>query len=161
MALKSRPPQLPLLLDAADPDAAARWCDGAHVPYLGGTLRLRLDTACREALIGSGILQLPLPPEATPRQIQDGAEAWLRKRAAHVIDAAVEIMVRGMARPAPRISFSFAARANWWQIDDKGGLRFHWRLIEQPEAVIIQVVRQALANLPAATTAPDLFGLAA
>lgn len=161
MVMKPRPPQLPLQLDAADPGAAARWCDGAQVPYLGGTLRLRLDTACREAVIGNGVLQLPLPPEATPRQIQDGAEAWLRKRAAHVIDAAVNIMVRGMARPAPRISFSFAARANWWQLDDKGGLRFHWRLIEQSEDTIVQVVRQALANLPATTSEPDLFAMAA
>jgi len=159
--LRTRPPQLPLLLDAADPDAAAVWRDGARVPYFGGTLELRLDTACREALFDRGILHLPLPPEATPRQIQDGAEAWLRKRAAHVIDAAVEILARGMARPAPRICLSFAARANWWQADDKGGLRFHWRLIEQPEAVIIQVVRQALANLPATTPEPDLFAMAA
>lgn len=159
--MRPRPPQLPLLLDAASPDAAARWCDGTRLPYLGGSVTLRLDTACREAMHDGGILHLPLPPEATPRQIQDGAEAWLRTQVADVIDAAVEIVSRGAARPTPRIRFSFAARGNWWQLDGSGGLRFHWRLIEQSEAVIFQAVRQALANLPADTPEPDLFAMAA
>jgi len=159
--MKPRPPQLPLLLDAASPDVAALWREGTCLPYLGGSVALRLDTACREAMFEGGILHLPLPPEATPRQIQDGAEAWLRTQVADVIDAAVEIIARGMARPAPRISFSFAARGNWWQLDAKGGLRFHWRLIEQSEAVIFQAVRQAMANLPADQPEPDLFALAA
>lgn len=153
-------PQLPLQLDAANPDAAARWRDGTCVPYLGGTVTLQLDTACREAMLDGNTLHLPLPPEATPRQIQDAAEAWLRKQVAGVIAAAVGMTARGMARPAPRISFSFAARGNWWQADAHGGLRFHWRLIEQSEAVIVQAVRQALANLPLPATEPDLFALA-
>lgn len=154
-------PQLPLQLDAAAPDAAARWRDGIRVPYLGTSVALQLDTACREAALDGGILHLPLPPEATPRQIRDGTEAWLRAQAAAVIEAAVANVARGMARATPRIGFSFAARGDWWQADGRGGLRFHWRLIEQPEAVIAQVVRQALANLPLPAPEPDLFALAA
>lgn len=159
--MKPRLPQLPLLLDAASPDTTALWRDGTRLPYLGGSVTLRLDTAFREAVREGDILHLPLPPEATPRQIQDGAEAWLRTQVADVIDVAVEIICRGSARPTPRIGFSFAARGNWWQVDGRGGLRFHWRLIEQSEAVIFQAVRQALANLPSSVPEPDLFALAA
>lgn len=154
-------PQLPLQLDVAPPDAAARWCDGVTCAYLGGTVVLSLDTASREAHLEGATLHLPLPPEATPRQIQDGAEAWLRAQAAELIETALANAARSMNRPVPHTKLSFAARANWWQPDAKGGLRFHWRLVEQPEAVLVQVVRQALAGLPLTAAEPDLFALAA
>ncbi len=159
--MKQRPPQLSLLLDAAAPDNAARWRDGANIVYLGDTLSLCLDTGCREALHDGATLHLPLPPEASPRQIQDAAEAWLRRRAAYVIDSELAMAARRGGREVPRHSLSFAARGNWAQPDGKGGLRFHWRLIEQPEPVICQVVVRALAALPFARSDADLFAAVA
>lgn len=159
--MKRRPPQLSLLLDAAAPDAGERWRDGASVDYLGGRLLLCLDTACREALLDTATLHLPLPPEATPRQIQDAAEAWLRRQAERVIGAELVMAARRAARPVPAHALSFAARAGWTQDDGKGGLRFHWRLIEQPEEVIGQVVRRALEALAPVVTESDLFAVAA
>jgi predicted metal-dependent hydrolase len=159
--MRPRPPQLSLLLDAAAPDAGERWRDGASVDYLGGKLTLRLDTACRDALLDASTLHLPLPPEATPRQIQDGAEAWLRRQAGRVIGAELVMAARRAGRPLPAHALSFAARASWAVADGKGGLRFHWRLIEQPEPVIGQVVQRALAELPPIFVEADLFAVAA
>ncbi|MDP2792717.1 MAG: DUF45 domain-containing protein [Sulfurisoma sp.] len=159
--MRPRPPQLSLLLDAAAPDAAARWRDGVSVDYLGGKLTLRLDTACRDALLDGSTLHLPLPPAATPRQIQDGAEAWLRRQAGRVIGAELIMASRRAGRAVPAYALSFASRTSWTQVDDKGGLRFHWRLIEQPEPVIGQVVRRALAELPPVVAEADLFAFAA
>jgi len=155
--MRPRPPQLSLLLDAAAPDAAVRWCDGAGIAYLGGKLTLRLDTACRDALLDGCTLHLPLPPAATPRQIQDGAEAWLRRQAERAIGAELVMAARRAGRPVPPHALSFATRAGWAQADGKGGLRFHWRLIEQPEPVIGQLVQRALAELPAVAEEFDLF----
>lgn len=159
--MRPRPPQLPLQLDAAAPDPAARWRDGAVIDYLGGRVTLCLDTACRDALLDAATLHLPLPPEATPRQIQDGAEAWLRRQAARVIGAELIMAARRAGRAVPAHALSFAGRASWAQADGKGGLRFHWRLIEQPEPVIGQVVRRALAELPPVAAEADLFACAA
>jgi len=159
--MRPRPPQLSLLLDAAVPAAGVRWRDGAGVDYLGGSLTLCLDTACRDALHDGATLHLPLPPEATPRQIQDGAEAWLRRQAALVIGAELVMAARRAARPVPPYALSFAARGNWAAADGKGGLRFHWRLIEQAEPVIGEVVRRALAELPPPVEEGDLFAAAA
>jgi predicted metal-dependent hydrolase len=159
--MRPRPPQLSLLLDAAAPDAAARWHDGVGIDYLGGKVTLCLDTACRDALLDATTLHLPLPPEATPRQIQDGAEAWLRRQAERAIGAELVMAARRSGRPLPAHSLSFAARASWAQADGKGGLRFHWRLIEQPEPVIGQVVQRALAALPPVAAEADLFAAAA
>lgn len=163
--MKQRDPQLALRLDGGEghaDGAAARWHDGASLAYLGATVALRLDNGGgegrREAVLENGTLHLPLPPEASPRQIRDAAEAWLRAQAVRLISAALATESRRLGRPAPEASLSFASRASWVRQDGKGGLRFHWRLAEQPEDVIGQAARRAIAGLPAATAMPDLFG---
>lgn len=159
--MKRRPPQLALRLDLEAPDPGARWRDGARLPYLGGEIVLALDTNRRLAALEDGVLHLPLPPAATPRQIQDGAETWLRKEAARVLVICVALQARAQDRPIPVCSLSFAARASWVQTDGRGGLRCNWRLIEQPLTVIEQAVAPVIAKLPAATATPDLFACAA
>jgi predicted metal-dependent hydrolase len=159
--MKQRDPQLALRLDFEAPDPGARWRDGARLPYLGGDIVLALDTDRRTAAFDDGVLHLPLPPEATPRQVQDGAEAWLRKEAARLLAVCVAMEARRAGRAAPHCSLSFAARASWVQPDGRGGLRCNWRLIEQPLEVIEQTIALAMAKLPAAESAPDLFAFAA
>lgn len=77
----ARKPQLDLRLAAVKPDAALRWHEGASVLWLGQSLQLAFCSTqtqtCREA----NILRLLLPQDASPRQIQDCAEAWLRSEA--------------------------------------------------------------------------------
>lgn len=159
--MKPRQPQLALRLDFETPDPGARWRDGARLPYLGGAIVLALDTQSRSAVLEDGVLHLPLPPEATPRQIQDGAETWLRKEAARLLGICVAIQARARGRAVPHCSLSFAARASWVQPDGRGGLRCNWRLIEQPIEVIEQALGPAVAKLPSADDTPDLFACAA
>lgn len=157
MAARKRPPQLALRLDAEVPDASARWCDGASLAYLGDPIVLKLDTRCKESMLAGDELHLPLPPEATPRQVQDAAESWLRARALRVIAAQVVMAARGLGRTEPKVSLSFSARGSWAQADDGGGLRFHWRLIEEPQEIIAHVVERAVAGLPRVEATLDLF----
>jgi len=156
-----RPPQLALRLDLEAPDPGARWRDGARLAYLGGEIVLALDTDRDSAVLDGDVLHLPLPPAATPRQIQDGAETWLRKEAAHVLAICVALQARGQGRAIPACSLSFAARASWVQTDGRGGLRCNWRLIEQPYTVIEQAIAPVVAKLPLAVATPDLFACAA
>jgi predicted metal-dependent hydrolase len=97
------------------PDPAGRWHDGAALAYLGGSLRLVLGTRHHEAQPrGRHAGSLPLPPEATPRQIQDRAEAWLREQATRLILEQVIAQKSALAgRRAPRLALSFAARGHW------------------------------------------------
>ena len=155
--MKQRNPQLALRLDGCADDAAMRWHDGALLACLGKAATLRLGAGRKEAVLEGDDLHLPLPPEASSRQIQDAAEAWLRAQAVRLISAALATESRRLGCPVPEASLSFAGRASWVRQDGKGGLRFHWRLVEQPEDVIGQVVRRALMELPAPASAPDLF----
>jgi predicted metal-dependent hydrolase len=159
--MKARNPQLALRLDAAAPDPGTRWCEGAPLAYLGAAVTLCLGTEYKEAALEGGELHLPLPPGASPRQIQDAAESWLRARALGVIHAQLTMEARRRGQPVPAFSLSFAARAGWVQPDAKGGLRFQWRLVEQPPEVIAQVVARALGALPAPAAIEDLFALSA
>lgn len=156
-----RPPQLSLRLDLAAPDPADRWRDGARLAYLGGEIVLALDTQRRAATFEDGVLHLPLPPEATPRQVQDGAETWLRKEAGRMLNLCVAMQARAQGRPVPGCSLSFAARASWVQPDGRGGLRCNWRLVELPLSTIEQVIAAAIAKLPPAVVIGDLFACAA
>jgi predicted metal-dependent hydrolase len=160
MPKKARTPQLPLRLDAAAPDPASGWCSGRSLPYLGTRISLRLDSDLQEATLIGDELHLPLPPEATPRQIQDAAESWLRARALRTVGAQLVMAARRLNRPVPALVISFASRGGWLQADERGGLRCHWRLIEQPQEVIAQVVARALFALPVAAESLDLFALA-
>lgn len=148
--MKPRSPQLSLRFDAVLPDPEAKWRDGAGIPYLGGQLMLRLDTEQRLAVLEGEVLHLPLPPAASPRQIRDGAETWLRQAAAQRIGASIERHACDMQRPVPRWALSFSARGSWSQSHADGSLRFNWRLIEQPPALIEETVGRALAALPRA-----------
>jgi hypothetical protein len=157
--MRSRTAQLALRFDVAPPDPAAQWCDGASFPYQGASIYLRLDTDRKLAVLEGNILHLPLPPAATPRQIRDSAEAWLRQAAAQQIGTSVERQAHGLQRPVPRWALSFSARSSWARCHADGSLRFNWRLIEQAPAVIEQTVRMALAALPQADRTADFWGM--
>lgn len=153
-----RNPQLNLKLDGTAPDPASRWHDGAALPFLGGSLRLVLDTRHKDALREGDTLDLPLPPQATPRQIQDRAEAWLRGEAKRCLQQIIEQKSALAGRRAPRLALSFSARGHWAEVQDSDTLRCNWRLIEQPMAVIEQTIARAIAALPPEDGGCDLFG---
>ena len=159
--MKPRLPQLALRLDAAMPNADAPWCAGTTIAYLGASLSLVLDTACSTpARIGTE-LHLPLPPAATPRQIRDAAESWLRDEALRYFSALIteKSALAGRHAAPPRIVLSFGKHGNWVKAE-VGLIRCHWRLIEQPPAVIAQVLQQSLAGTAAAPACEDLFSFA-
>lgn len=153
-----RSPQLTLRLDSSGPDPASRWHDGAALAFLGGSLRLVLDTRHKEALREGDTLDLPLPPQATPRQIQDRAEAWLREEAKRLLQQVIEQKSALAGRRAPRLTLSFAARGHWVEVQNGDSLRCNWRLIEQPMPVIEQAIARAIAALPPEGGGFDLFG---
>jgi predicted metal-dependent hydrolase len=155
--MKKPNPQLSLRLDAPPSNPLAPWCDGARLAYLGTALMVRLSTG-REAVERDGVdLHITLPPQATPRQLRDCAEAWLRDEARRLIESAVIRHAARLGLALPRWSLSFAARAHWAQADAEGTLRFHWRLIEQPAAIVDQVVSRAVAALTPVTSDAELF----
>lgn len=158
-ASSSRDPQLSFRLGGAEPAPASPWRNGATLAFLGGSLQLVLDTRHRDALREGDTLHLPLPPEATPRQIQDRAEAWLRQEAKRRLQEIIAQKSALAGRRPPRLTLSFAARGHWVEAQHGNTLRCNWRLIEQAQPVIEQAIARAVAALPPETDGVDLFGL--
>ncbi|HEY6896392.1 MAG TPA: YgjP-like metallopeptidase domain-containing protein [Rhodocyclaceae bacterium] len=155
--MKPRDQQLALRLDDSTPDPDAAWRDHAHLPYLGASLTLRLDTQLKTAERLGTELHLPLPPEATPRQIRDATEAWLRGQAKLLLTELIAGQAAALGVRPPKLALSFAARSNWAQAEGNT-LRCNWRLIEQPARVVEQVVGRAVASIGLAVAESDLFG---
>ncbi|MDP1605264.1 MAG: hypothetical protein Q8L93_01215 [Rhodocyclaceae bacterium] len=152
--MRARTPQLALRLEAAAPDNDTPWCAGGSVVYLGETLTLSLDTACRAPARIGAELHLPLPPAATPRQIRDAAESWLRDEALRIFQKSALAGRRPL-----QIVLAFGKRSDWVRRDGDV-LRCHWRLIEQPSTIIEQVLGRALAAMRPEPVCDDLFALA-
>jgi hypothetical protein len=175
-----RSPQLSLRLDADAPDPDAPWRAGGRIAYLGGFLTLVLDTACPTPERLGTELHLPLPPAATPRQVRDAAESWLRDEALAVFGRIVaersDISATGPAAAEnsalvarqnasvssapllPKIVLVFGKRVDWVRCEGES-LRCHWRLIEQSPAIIERVLAQALAVFRHTSASDDLFAL--
>ncbi len=147
-------PQLNLRLDAATDSKDSPWQAGGTIVYLGSRLTLVLDTAAREPLRIDGELHLPLPPAATPRQIRDAAESWLREEALRVFTEKSALA----GRHPVRIVLCFGKRGDWAK-HESDMLRCHWRLIEQPLSIVEQVLAQALTQVSATSVSDDLFAL--
>jgi hypothetical protein len=159
--MRARNPQLSLRLETAAPSVVIRWCEGARLPYLGMEIALHLSRECREAELRGGLLHLPLPPEALPRQIQDTAEAWLQREALTRFNDVAQRQAARYGTLALPCVLSFATRASWVEADTKGEeqcLRCNWRLIGQAPIVIEQVIGAVVAALPQAVPMLDLFG---
>lgn len=147
-------PQLNLRLDAATGGKDSPWQAGGTIVYLGGRLTLVLDTAAHESLCIDRELHLPLPPAATPRQIRDAAESWLRDEALRVFSEKSALA----GRHPMRVVLCFGKRGDWTKREGDM-LRCHWRLIEQPLSIIEQVLAQAQTQVSATSVSDDLFAL--
>lgn len=139
-----RPSQLPLALERDPAGRPHAWRDGAALACLGRTLTLRLSDALAEPARVGDELHLPLPPQASERQIRDGCEAWLRAQAQALFAGLLAHRAAQAGRSAPPMRLSFARRGHWTASTDDGALQCNWRLIEQTPQVIEHVLTRAL-----------------
>lgn len=153
--MTARDPQLALRFEVA-PKPAARWRTGAALAYLGGPITLQLDTDRKQAALDGTVLHLPLPPDASARQVQDAAEAWQRREAGRVLKAVAARLTAAIGQSMPALTLSFAARSGWIQVE-ADVLRCNWHLIEQPMSIIEQVLARAIAAMPQSNRNDDLF----
>ena len=124
------------------------WVHGADLPYLGGTVRLCV--VARGALpdVPAGVQPLPLnlPPEASPTQVREAAEAWFKKKARALFEERLRHFGPQLGVQHQRLSLS-SARTRWGSARSDGHIRLNWRLIHLPLAQIDYVVVHELAHL--------------
>ena len=140
------------------------WRDGAMIPYLGGLLRLLL---LPPAVVGTGarlktgrigtaeltladtpspILRLALPDDATPDQIRDTVQAWLKRQAQPHFKARLDHFAPQLQVQWRTLALS-NARTRWGSARIDGAIRLNWRLMHFQSAVIDYVVVHELSHL--------------
>ncbi|QJR13677.1 M48 family metallopeptidase [Usitatibacter palustris] len=124
----------------------ASWSEGAELPYLGGSLVLRLSTAGRAKVeLGAGELHVAVPSRE-PDVVKRAVVAWYKKAAlAHLAQRAFALARLGGITP-PRVRLS-SAMARWGSCDSHGEVRLTWRLVKAPPELVDYVVCHELAHL--------------
>jgi hypothetical protein len=122
------------------------WDDGAALPYLGGSLALRLREARRTTAVLYGpelVVAVPSPGEETVRR---AVVAWYRRAAlAHLAQRAF-FFSRLAGLVPPRVLLS-SANSRWGSCNSRREVRLAWRLVKARPALVDYVVCHELAHL--------------
>jgi predicted metal-dependent hydrolase len=123
-----------------------RWDDGASLPYLGESIRLRLLSGRRAfAEIVEDELRVTVAA-AGDDAVRRGVVAWYRRAAlAHLAHRAFFFSRLAVLAP-PRVMLS-SANARWGSCNSRREVRLSWRLVKAPPALIDYVVCHELAHL--------------
>lgn len=123
--------------------ARSPFVDGAAIPFLGRTLRLRHrpGARCATELHGETLV---VGGEAAhlPRRTTD----WLKRTARDHFAALAARKASALGRSAPRVAVR-DPRRQWGSCSANGTLRLSWRLVMAPEPVVDYVVAHEVAHL--------------
>lgn len=112
------------------------WGEGTRFPFLGRSMTLQLTVAAGNRHTGT-LLEIALPPAASPAQIRDAAHGWLQTQARKVIEQFAACKTH-----FPRWALSFS-RSTLTAVDADGCLRLNWRLVLLSRETIAQVLHHA------------------
>jgi len=148
------------------------WADGVVLPYLGGQLKVVLDStrtlkkksaqfepalpttdhnllaldAAHAAAPWPHTLRLGLPLNAEPEQIRDAVQAWLMRQAKALFVERLDHFAPQLGVQWQRVSLSSAA-TRWGSASANGAIRLNWRLVHHKRDVIDYVVAHELSHL--------------
>jgi len=139
--------------------ARIEWRDGVQLPFLGKTLRLRLDNQAVGAVLqDDGVLLLGLPLDATTVQLRDAAQGWLQRQARRIFDERCRIYAQRLSVRVTRLALS-SATTRWGSASADGAIRLHWKLVHFALPVIDYVVAHELAHLREMNHGPKFWAL--
>ncbi|CUA94031.1 M48 family metallopeptidase [Thiomonas bhubaneswarensis] len=123
------------------------WCDGGRLPYLGGTLLLRVrgDKVLRHAP-ETGELHLPLPHGSAADRVRDSVAAWMQRQALALFTARTAHFARQLGVQVSRVGLS-QATTRWGSAKSDGSIRLHWRLLHFSPSLVDYVVAHEVAHL--------------
>jgi predicted metal-dependent hydrolase len=116
--------------------------DGAQLPLLGRTHRIRHDTHSHSVRIGRGEIVVAGEAAHLPRRVAD----FLRREARRECAERARRLARRLGLNVARISIR-DPKSRWGSCSHKGHLSFSWRLIFAPEWVLDYVIAHEVAHL--------------
>lgn len=136
-------------LRAGPPAPAIEWRDGAALPYLGGSITLRLlrgGTAVASFDPAVNELVLTVPDYTPELRVKDLVRDWLQDQARRVFVERMQIYAAGLGVACKGMALS-SATGRWGSCSPGGKIRLSWRLIHFPLTLIDYVIAHELAHL--------------
>ena len=153
--------------------ARIEWKDGAVFPFLAQPIRLRLDPLAADDRLDrldrppsgtagavSGTLHLALAVSATPDQIRDAVQHWLRARATTLFTERLDHFSPLLGVRWRKLSLSSAV-TRWGSASASGAIRLNWRLVHLSLPVIDYVVVHELSHLRVMDHSPRFWATVA
>ena len=128
--------------------------DGMRLPYLGGTLEIRLTEGGPSLWTDGGSPSLSLPRDDPGPHLYRA----LRRQALAVFSERLMAQAKRFTIDAPRLTLS-SARTRWGSCSLKSGIRLNWRLIHCEAALIDYVIAHELAHLTEMNHSPRFWAL--
>lgn len=116
------------------------WREGGKLPFLGGSLRLTVDSGTDSARREGDRLLVP-----DLRRAPDSVPVWYRAAARPLLGARLSAICRGLGRVEPAWRLS-DARTRWGSLSVKGVVGLNWRLVKAGPAEIDYVICHELAH---------------
>ena len=143
-----------------------KWADGCVLPYLGHPVTVRLvpspafkggSAELKSAGISvppmgfrdeasSLVLHVSLPLSASPMQIRDAVQAWLRHQVKRIFTERLTHFAPHLGVSWRKLSLS-SAGTRWGSASADGSIRLNWRLVHFTQSVIDYVVVHELSHL--------------
>jgi predicted metal-dependent hydrolase len=125
---------------------AVTWHDGSPIPYLGGTLVLRLSQGSRgSAELAGEELRATVRSfeEAEVRRVVVG---WYKRAALAYLAERLRVLSIAAVLAPPRLMLS-SAMARWGSCNTRREVRLAWRLVKAPPELVDYVICHELAHL--------------
>ena len=126
-----------------------QWRDGGQLPYLGGSLTLRLIATASAGVehdAAAATLTISLPADATEQQLKDRVQAWLQQQAKALYAARLPLYAAKLDVSYRAFTLS-SATTQWGSCTADGRIRLNWRLIHFSLPLIDYVIAHELAHL--------------
>lgn len=128
--------------------------DGGEVPYLGGSLRIRVHPVaarrrCTVRRDGEALdVALPegLEAAAFADALSGAVAAWYRAEAGRLLPGVAERLIRATGLESSRV-LVVTQRSRWGSCSADGTIRLSWRLVMLPERLVEDVVLHELTHL--------------
>ena len=148
--------------------APKRFVSGETLPYLGRNVRMIVDTGnvrSPEVRFDHWRFQVVVPEglegEKRQQRIRRAIVGWYRDRAAERLPSVVERWWRRLGRGERSRVLVRDQRQRWESCAPDGTLRFNWRAVMVPSALVEYVVVHELAHLTHRNHSTDFWGLVA
>ena len=136
-----------------------QWRDGAALPYLGGTLTLRIVAAQRNGVVlntDAKELVVCLPAGSTEQQLKDRVQGWLQQEAKRLFHERLPLYAEKLGVTYRQCALS-SATTQWGSCTADGRIRLNWKLIHFSLPLIDYVIAHELSHLREMNHSPQFW----